>query len=209
MQLQDEALITLLRDTMRNSSLIQMVVKRLLRAPDPIKDQSYFLCALTQEQLDRVLFPIGKFQKTEVRALAQEFDLPNKHRPDSQGLCFLGKVKFDEFLAAYLGERPGNIIDARTGEVLGRHHGVWYHTVGQRKGIGKVLNPKQPRADLGMLWQRIQSTISSMPPMNMTKKSLPKPAPTFMWRIFNGLSVHRPASLLVRTAEAFWKDVST
>jgi tRNA-specific 2-thiouridylase len=116
-------------------------VKRLLRAPDPVKDQSYFLCALTQEQLDHVLFPIGEFQKTEVRELAQEFDLPNKQRPDSQGLCFLGKVRFDEFLAAYLGERPGNIIDARTGEILGRHRGVWYHTVGQRKGIGKVLKP--------------------------------------------------------------------
>ena len=117
-------------------------VKRLLRAPDPVKDQSYFLCALTQDQLDRVLFPIGEFEKTQVRELAQEFDLPNKQRPDSQGLCFLGKVKFDEFLAAYLGERPGDIVDARTGDVLGRHRGVWYHTVGQRKGIGKVLNPK-------------------------------------------------------------------
>lgn len=117
-------------------------VKRLLRAPDPVKDQSYFLCALTQDQLDRVLFPIGEYEKTQVRELAQEFDLPNKYRPDSQGLCFLGKVKFDEFLAAYLGERPGDIVDARTGDVLGRHRGVWYHTVGQRKGIGKVLNPK-------------------------------------------------------------------
>jgi tRNA-specific 2-thiouridylase len=114
---------------------------RLLRAPDPVKDQSYFLCALTQEQLKRVLFPIGHLQKSEVRALAEEFQLPNRHRPDSQGLCFLGKVKFDEFLASYLGERPGLIVDAATGDVLGRHKGVWYHTVGQRKGIGKVLDP--------------------------------------------------------------------
>jgi tRNA-specific 2-thiouridylase len=116
--------------------------KKLLRAPDPIKDQSYFLCALTQHQLSRILFPIGNMQKDQVRELAREFDLPNKHRPDSQGLCFLGKVKFDEFLAAYLGERPGDILDAATGEILGRHKGVWYHTVGQRKGIGKVLLPK-------------------------------------------------------------------
>jgi tRNA (5-methylaminomethyl-2-thiouridylate)-methyltransferase len=114
---------------------------RLLRAPDPVKDQSYFLCALTQEQLQRVLFPIGHLQKSEVRALAEEFELPNRHRPDSQGLCFLGKVKFEEFLGAYLGERPGEIIDAATGDHLGRHRGVWYHTVGQRKGIGKVLDP--------------------------------------------------------------------
>ena len=115
---------------------------KLLRAPDPIKDQSYFLCALSQQQLQKVLFPIGHLQKAEVRELAEEFNLPNKSRPDSQGLCFLGKVKFHEFLGAYLGERPGDIVDAATGEILGRHKGVWYHTVGQRKGIGKVLNPK-------------------------------------------------------------------
>eukprot|EP00978_Attheya_sp_CCMP212_P025684 scaffold83100_cov60-Attheya_sp.AAC.1 len=117
--------------------------KRLFRAPDPVKDQSYFLCALTQEQLSRVLFPIGPFHKSEVRALAQEFDLPNKDRPDSQGLCFLGKIKFDEFLRAYLGEQPGDILDASTGEKIGRHKALWYHTVGQRKGIGKVLHPQE------------------------------------------------------------------
>ena len=114
---------------------------RLLRAPDAVKDQSYFLCSLTQQQLQRVLFPIGHLEKSAVRQLAHEFDLPNRNRPDSQGLCFLGKVKFDEFLLAYLGERPGDIVDAATGDILGRHKGVWYHTVGQRKGIGKVLFP--------------------------------------------------------------------
>ena len=113
----------------------------LLRAPDPVKDQTYFLCALTQEQLSKVKFPIGSFLKSEVRDLAQKFDLPNRNRPDSQGLCFLGKVKFDEFINAYLGTNPGDIIDATTGRVIGRHNGLWYHTVGQRKGIGKVLNP--------------------------------------------------------------------
>jgi len=116
--------------------------KRLLRAPDPVKDQSYFLAALKQEQLNRVLFPIGHLEKKMVRELAEEFDLPNKNRPDSQGLCFLGKVRFDEFLAAYLGNDPGDIVDAETGDIIGRHNGIWYHTVGQRKGIGKVLQPK-------------------------------------------------------------------
>jgi len=114
---------------------------RLLRAPDPVKDQSYFLCALTQDQLQRVLFPIGHLEKSRVRELAEEWQLVNRHRPDSQGLCFLGKVKFDAFLASYLGEKPGPILDASTGDVLGQHKGVWYHTVGQRKGIGKVLDP--------------------------------------------------------------------
>ena len=57
-------------------------------------------------------------------------------------MCFLGKVKFDEFLSAYLGQDPGEIVDAHTGEIIGEHKGIWYHTVGQRKGIGKVLHPK-------------------------------------------------------------------
>jgi len=116
-------------------------VVRLFRAPDPVKDQSYFLCALTQEQLQRVLFPIGHLEKSQVRELAEAFQLPNRQRADSQGLCFLGKIKFEDFLGAYLGERPGDIVDAATGDILGRHRGVWYHTVGQRKGIGKVLYP--------------------------------------------------------------------
>jgi len=115
---------------------------RLYRAPDPVKDQSYFLCALSQDQLQRVLFPIGHLEKSRVRTLANEFNLPNRHRPDSQGLCFLGKVKFEDFLKAYLGESPGDILDAASGELLGRHKGLWFHTVGQRKGIGKSLLPQ-------------------------------------------------------------------
>jgi tRNA-5-taurinomethyluridine 2-sulfurtransferase len=115
---------------------------KLFRAPDPVKDQSYFLCALSQNQLQRLLFPIGHLEKSQVRELAEEFELPNRHRPDSQGLCFLGKVKFRDFMQSHLGESPGNIVDAFTGEVIGTHHGVWYHTVGQRKGIGPYLKPQ-------------------------------------------------------------------
>jgi len=115
--------------------------KRLFRAPDPVKDQSYFLCALTQKQLSKVIFPLGQYHKSEVRDLAMQFELPNRNRPDSQGLCFLGKVKFDDFLASYLGNRPGDVVDASNGDIVGRHNGLWYHTVGQRKGIGKVMTP--------------------------------------------------------------------
>lgn len=123
------------------ATAMQRPKKRLFRAPDPIKDQSYFLCALTQHQLSNVLFPIGAYQKSEVRELATRFQLPNRNRPDSQGLCFLGKVKFDDFIASYLGKRPGDVVDALNGYVIGRHNGLWYHTVGQRKGIGKVMSP--------------------------------------------------------------------
>jgi tRNA-specific 2-thiouridylase len=115
---------------------------KLLRSPDPIKDQSYFLCTLSQAQLRHVLFPVGQYPKSEIRKLADEtFRLPNRHRRDSQGLCFLGKFKFDEFLSGQLKDRPGDIVDAATGSLLGRHRGIWYHTVGQRKGLGKYLHP--------------------------------------------------------------------
>ena len=117
-------------------------IARLFRAPDPVKDQSYFLCALDQYQLSQLLFPIGHLEKTEVRRLAEEFKLPNRHRPDSQGLCFLGKVKFRDFMQIHLGKKFGSIVDAVTGETIGQHHGVWYHTVGQRKGIGPYLVPQ-------------------------------------------------------------------
>jgi len=117
-------------------------IARLYRAPDPVKDQSYFLCALDQSQLRRLLFPIGHLEKTEVRQLAEDFQLPNRNRPDSQGLCFLGKVKFRDFMQIQLGEKVGDLVDAVTGENIGQHHGVWYHTVGQRKGIGPYLKPK-------------------------------------------------------------------
>lgn len=123
------------------NAVMQSPKKRLFRAPDPIKDQSYFLCALTQHQLSKVIFPIGGYKKSEVRELATNFQLPNRNRPDSQGLCFLGKVRFDDFLSSYLGNRPGDVVDALNGEIIGRHNGMWYHTVGQRKGIGKVMFP--------------------------------------------------------------------
>lgn len=115
--------------------------QKLYRAPDAVKDQSYFLCALSQAQLQTLLFPIGHLEKSEVRQLADQFQLPNRHQPDSQGLCFLGKLKFSDFLHAKLGEKPGDIIDAVSGLAIGQHKGVWYHTVGQRKGIGKSLFP--------------------------------------------------------------------
>ena len=125
-------------------------IVKLYRAPDPVKDQSYFLCALSQAQLQRLIFPIGHLEKTEVRKLADEFDLPNRHRPDSQGLCFLGKVKFRDFMQIHLGESPGDIVDAFTGDVIGTHHGVWYHTVGQRKGDRPV-----PYSDGDCIWSMV------------------------------------------------------
>jgi tRNA (5-methylaminomethyl-2-thiouridylate)-methyltransferase len=108
----------------------------LLRGVDPSKDQTYFLFQLEQRQLRRCLFPVGHLRKSEVRALAAELGLPNQARKDSQGICFLGKIPFDDFVRGHLGERPGTIRRLPGGEVLGRHRGHFLFTVGQRKGLG-------------------------------------------------------------------------
>ncbi len=102
---------------------------------DPVKDQTYFLSQLTQAQLAKAMFPIGHLQKGEVRTLAEKYDLPNAKRKDSQGICFLGKVAFDQFLEFHLGKKSGDIIDLKTGEKIGTHDGFWFYTIGQRRGI--------------------------------------------------------------------------
>jgi tRNA-specific 2-thiouridylase len=107
----------------------------LTMSPDPVKDQTYFLSQLSQEQMGKAVFPIGKLQKNEVRKLAERYGLPNAARKDSQGICFLGKIPFDQFLEYHLGKRPGKLIEYETGKVLGEHDGFWYFTVGQRRGI--------------------------------------------------------------------------
>ncbi len=111
------------------------------RARDTFKDQTYFLSKLSQEQLSKTMFPLGNLLKPEVRELAKSYDLPNAHRPDSQGICFLGKIKFNEFVKYHLGEKPGDIVDFHTGKKLGEHRGYWFHTIGQRKGLGLSGGP--------------------------------------------------------------------
>lgn len=115
--------------------------QELHSAPDPIKDQTYFLSYLNQEQLQKALFPIGHLQKFQVRELAHTYNLPNKDRKDSQGICFLGKLKFDQFLNYHLGEKPGPLIEIETGKQWGTHRGFWYYTIGQRQGIGLAGGP--------------------------------------------------------------------
>lgn len=113
----------------------------LMCSPDSIKDQTYFLALLTQQQLSRALFPIGHLIKSEVRALAQKFNVPNKGRKDSQGICFLGKLKFSEFIKYHVGIQKGPLIDYDTGKTVGEHDGFWYYTIGQRQGIGLSGGP--------------------------------------------------------------------
>lgn len=107
----------------------------LLRWVDPDKDQSYFLSALSREQLQQALFPIGGLQKSEVREIARKAGLPNAERKDSQGLCFVGKVDFAQFLKSHIPAQTGDIVDTQW-HVLGQHDGAFQYTIGQRKGIG-------------------------------------------------------------------------
>jgi tRNA-specific 2-thiouridylase len=108
---------------------------RLLRGVDDAKDQSYFLHRLTQEQLARVLFPVGELKKSEVRRVALDAGLPNHAKKDSTGICFIGERPFREFLNRYLPKAPGPMVDDQ-GRTLGEHMGLAFYTIGQRKGIG-------------------------------------------------------------------------
>lgn len=108
---------------------------RLLRAEDAAKDQTYFLCLLGQDALSKTIFPIGGIEKSRLRQIATEAGLSTAGKKDSTGICFIGERKFREFLQCYLPARPGDIVSAG-GEVVGRHDGLMYYTLGQRKGLG-------------------------------------------------------------------------
>ena len=105
-------------------------------ARDVHKDQTYFLSHLSQNQLQKIRMPLGAYTKRDIRTLARKIKLPNAGRPDSQGLCFLGTVRYHDFIAHYLSRTPGNIVHSESGAVLGAHQGFWFYTIGQRQGLG-------------------------------------------------------------------------
>ncbi|MEO7412843.1 MAG: tRNA 2-thiouridine(34) synthase MnmA [Opitutaceae bacterium] len=112
----------------------------LIEGADKNKDQSYFLALLNQEQIRDARFPIGHLDKPELRRLAREAGLLNADKKDSQGICFIGEVKMQDFLRAYVPDAPGPIVRANDGRPLGHHRGLHYYTLGQRKGIGVPSN---------------------------------------------------------------------
>lgn len=113
----------------------------LATAKDPVKDQTDFLARISYSQLSHLMFPLGDLPKSEVREIARRANLPNANRKDSQGICFLGKIDYSDFLARHLGEKPGPIIDIADGKKIGTHRGYWFHTIGQRKGLGLSGGP--------------------------------------------------------------------
>ena len=110
--------------------------KWLCTSPDPVKDQTDFLAQIADWQLKKALFPIGHYVKDEVRVIAEREHLVNAKRKDSQGICFLGKINYNDYIRRYLGEQPGDVIELETGRKIGEHKGLWFHTIGQRKGMG-------------------------------------------------------------------------
>lgn len=113
----------------------------LATSPDAVKDQTDFLAQVNLKQLSKILFPLGMLDKHQVRQLAIEAHLPNAGRKDSQGICFLGKINYNQFLERYLGRKEGDIIELETGKSIGKHNGYWFHTIGQRKGLGLSGGP--------------------------------------------------------------------
>ena len=119
-----------------NGKLSNRKLKWLCTSPDPVKDQTDFLAQIYDWQLKKALFPIGHMMKEEVREIAEREHLVNAKRKDSQGICFLGKINYNDYIRRYLGEQPGDVIELETGKRIGKHKGLWFHTIGQRKGMG-------------------------------------------------------------------------
>jgi tRNA-specific 2-thiouridylase len=134
----------------------------LLTGADPDKDQSYFLWSVPEEVLRHTLFPVGDKTKTEVRALAKKFGLPNATRADSQGLCFLGPIALEDMLRRELELQPGSVL-AESGEVVGSHEGAARYTLGQRHGftLTKHVPDTPPHYVVGKDIQKNTITIST------------------------------------------------
>ena len=116
---------------------IEMIAGKpcLKKAVDQNKDQTYFLVQMPKETLSKTMFPLGSYKKEDVRAIANELQLPLANKKDSTGICFIGERHYREFLHNYIPDKMGDIIDVDTKEVVGQHHGVMFYTIGQRKGL--------------------------------------------------------------------------
>lgn len=113
----------------------RMIDGKLYRGVDRNKDQTYFLSQVSKEQLQNVLFPVGDLEKSEVRKIAEEYDLITAKKKDSTGICFIGERNFTKFLENYLPNQPGDVLDIKTKKKVGEHIGLMYYTIGQRRGL--------------------------------------------------------------------------
>jgi tRNA-specific 2-thiouridylase len=130
-----EKAIELGADYLATGHYCQNVDGRLVKGVDPGKDQTYFLYTLKKEILEKVLFPVGALHKSEVRAIAEKYDLATKAKKDSTGICFIGERDFKKFLSQYVSAQSGD-FKSLDGKKVGRHEGAAYYTLGQRRGLG-------------------------------------------------------------------------
>ena len=142
----------------------------LLKGLDATKDQSYFLHRLNQAQLSKTMFPVGELQKSAVRQIALDIDLPNAKKKDSTGICFIGERPFRDFLNRFIAKEPGAIKDDR-GRVLGEHVGLSFYTLGQRQGIG-IGGIKAKGADLKAAQARGQRGVGEHQPWFVARKDV-------------------------------------
>lgn len=139
---------------------------KLLRGKDASKDQSYFLSALTQEQLSKIVFPVGNTEKEDIRKEAEVAGLPTAQKADSQGICFLGDIDLKDFLLHYIKVEKGNVLDEK-GNVIGEHDGALFYTLGERHGfIVQTADTKSvPHYVVAKDIEKNTITVSAQPPM--------------------------------------------
>lgn len=167
----------------------------ILRGLDPNKDQSYFLAMLRPEQVQAARFPVGHLLKPQVREEAHRLGLPTAGKKDSQGICFIGEVKMEDFLRAFVPDQPGPIVNLE-GRVLGEHRGLHLHTLGQRKGLGVASN----------LHKQAYVVVAKRPETNELVIALERPDTPLLWSrkcVIGGISttgadLSRPRRLLAQ-----------
>lgn len=161
---------------------------KLYKAKDSNKDQTYFLSQVSKEQLSNVIFPLGDIEKTEVRKIAKDLGLVVADKKDSTGICFIGERNFKDFLTNYLPNIPGNIVDIDTNNVIGKHIGLMYYTIGQRRGlniggntdrlyvVGKNLNKNILYVSLGDDTKYLQTDEALIEEVNFISDKRPSKA---------------------------------
>ena len=151
-------------------STFDVQCSQILRGADPNKDQTYFLAMMQPEQVRIARFPIGHLLKPELRNLARQFGLKTAEKKDSQGICFIGEVKMEDFLRTFVPDSPGSIVDIE-GKVLGEHRGLHLYTLGQRKGLRVASN----------LYKQAYVVVAKRPKTNELVIAIERPDTPLLW----------------------------